>query len=363
MDDTFGLPTETELTSDDIPIAEDVEEKDAADKVFDFLGKTGFLELIEDSEEFDTWLKNTPNEKLFRYTTVLNKILTGEHYNDKKIPTGANGITSYIDSIVLLAPTFESKIPLFYKSLDVIKKLDNNQDRALLTYYTLQNLHLYKDGNGRTGRLLFTLLNAVGQDLKVEDIRDITIHSIEQEQTGRGIFANKVLPPQKANYFINRELLKDLIGKELPNIKSCITNLPPKNTPVYYDHPIRLRKYRQLVSRDVLEKTGMILEETGDIQHIENRSLVLLELINRYPDLQRFKHLTEKNSVLKINAERLLKSNLLKPKRLSSIIEIHKEFKEKQTEKLLDIFQYLQKYTTTNKKGKEVPIKSRFLKK
>ncbi len=377
MDDTFGLPTETELTSDDIPIVEDVEEKDAADKVFDFLGEIGFLELIEDSEEFDTWLKNTPNEKLLRYTTVLNKILTGEHYNDKEIVEVQNAIGSNafesleMETILFLPPAVESKTPLLNKSLDVIKTLDSNQDRALLTYYTLQNLHLYKDGNGRTGRLLFALLNSVGKGLKVEEIRDIATHSNEEDEKGKTIFQHSVLPPQGVNYFVNRELLTELVGNESPNVRICATNLPPvTNNPVintvrFLPFLLSLNKHRELISQEDLRQVIFILKETGSINYVENRSLVLLELINRHPDLKQFKSLEEDmgSTTLCIDAKELVDSNLLTKERLLEIIEIHQELKEKQISKLLDIFQNPQKYTTTNKNGEEVPIKNLFLKK
>ncbi|HHX99184.1 TPA: hypothetical protein GX533_00650 [Candidatus Dojkabacteria bacterium] len=356
-----GSSTETELENNNIHEIEgdskDSQVKDEADQVFDFLEKTRFLELIEsDSDNFDTWLQNTPNERLLRYTTILNNVLSGKHISNRDIAKEGNYIGSLVGGKHFLAPDTESKLSLFNKSLDTIKALDNNQDRALLAYYTLQNLHLYTDANGRTGRLLFSLLNSVGKGLKVEEVRDIITHQ-KSETAGRVIFKNKVLRPQDVNRFVNKELFRELRGHEIAEKYRLFT------AGIHAGDVKLPEKYRNLVPTRKLKKVEDILGEN------HTRDLVLLELINRYPDLEQFVVLKEAREymgvavdpLLKINADKLIESDLLTRDRLVEITEIHKELKKKQIAKLLDIFEHPQKYTTTNKNGEEVPIKDLFL--
>ena len=61
----------------------------------------------------------------------------------------------------LVSPTGNIRKDIIKKCIDTIKTLSDNNLRAQLAYYSVLYLHMFTDGNGRTSRLVYSLLNGM----------------------------------------------------------------------------------------------------------------------------------------------------------------------------------------------------------
>ena len=137
------------------------------------------------------------------------------------------------------------------------------KDIGLLIYLSLQDIHPFLDGNGRTGRAVYNLLAQT--DPPVE---------------GRAEFAKKcVKPPQDINNEIYRLMVPELFGedffKKYGNISSYLANgfvdIPDRNIP----KPLKLQ-------------VGRILGEVaraGVVNPIKFRDLVVLRFLQQKREL------------------------------------------------------------------------------
>jgi hypothetical protein len=349
-----------------------------AEKVFRFLEKTHFFE--SQTEEgfkgaiFSEWFKNTPNEQIIRYLTLFNDLLRQQPTNiknidgEKAIIAIQNGFAKTV-GVEYLPP--EDKINLLNDVINAIKTIESPKDQGLLAYYAIQNIHPFGDGNGRTGRLIYTLFTLKGnQPLSIELFKTILNHEDNNHQTGRKIFAKKIPKPALINSYINREISKTLFGQDFFNHYGFIyvadiaggTSLTEKNTNLLED-------------KEQKSRIKQILSESGVSVNFPFRGLVLLKLISDYPKLEKFTYvggrkLNIKESLsaddaekpfLGINAEDLLGSNEITKEHLLRITDIHNQIKTKSIETLIGIFTHPNEHTITDVDGQETPIKDAFL--
>lgn len=77
---------------------------------------------------------------------------------DKTIPDSETGIYKG-DMIVegLVSPSNEMQMIILEKMFNCLKSDINDEAKGMICYYTLNNLHLFKDGNGRTSRYFYQL--------------------------------------------------------------------------------------------------------------------------------------------------------------------------------------------------------------
>jgi hypothetical protein len=350
-----------------------------AEKIFRFLEKTHFFE--SKTEEgfkgvtFNEWFKNTPNEQIIRYLTLFNDLIRQQPTNiknidgEKAIVAIQNGFDKTVG--VEYLPPIEDKINLLNDVINAIKTIESPQDQGLLAYYAIQNIHPFGDGNGRTGRLIYTLFTLKGnQPLSIERFKTILNHENNKHQTGRKIFAKKIPKPALINSYINREISKTLFGQDFFNHYGFIyvadnagnTSLSEKNTAL-------------LEGKEQKTRVKQILSENGVSVNFPFRGLVLLKLISDYPELEKFTYvggrkLNIKESLsaddaekpfLGINAEDLLRSNEITKEHLLKITDIHNQIKRKSIETLMGVFTHPNKHTITSIDGQQIPIKKAFL--
>ncbi|MCL2382756.1 MAG: Fic family protein [Oscillospiraceae bacterium] len=105
----------------------------------------------------------------------------------------------------LISPSKEIQMRIAEKGLETLPKIDDDKARAALAYYLINLLHMYSDGNGRTSRLIYEILNnpefdipskseqythKEGEDSGVRNFYNI--HGIMLERNALG-YASKVL--------------------------------------------------------------------------------------------------------------------------------------------------------------------------
>lgn len=129
-------------------------------------------------------------------TKLLNaekktKIAYGDEYERKVIISNSiGGQQEYI------APEESIQKDLFKKYLIAIQELDDRDQRALLAYYGINNLHLFEDGNGRTSRAVYSLIRNNSLIGETEEL----IHKNGEDKTGRSNFISKyhIKPAEQA---------------------------------------------------------------------------------------------------------------------------------------------------------------------
>lgn len=351
-----------------------------AERVFRFLEKTHFFE--SQTEEgfkkttFNEWFNNTPNEQLIRYLTLFNDLLRNQSTNQKPLD-GENvivGITRGFGDTETdyVPPQYEDKSKLLSDVIDAIKTINSPQDKGLLAYYAIQNIHPFNDGNGRTGRLMYTLFTSEeNQSMSVEKFKLILDHESKTDTNGRNAFSKKVTPAESMNALINREMCKSLFGTDLLNNYGFIYvvgNVGSVNIP---------KRVTQSLNKEQIERADQILSEHGVDKFFPFKSIVLLKLISQHPELEEFTYTggrklntneglsTEDDGkpFLGINLETLLEeSDKLTSQDILEIIDIHEQIKRKSIETLIDVFIHPDQHKITKPNGQKIPIKNTFIK-
>ena len=149
-----------------------------------FLKNAGYFKICNDESLFEQWFQSLTFEQFENVLIHLNILLRNDKISDKGFFENYMFVDSGSSMLDLISPTNEIQHEILIKLLDNLKTLNNNKERALLTYYTLLNLHLFKDGNGRVSRLVFDLFYNVGNfniDQMTENI-NWYIHNNQNER-------------------------------------------------------------------------------------------------------------------------------------------------------------------------------------
>lgn len=340
-------------------------------KVFEFLDRTKFLDVRKSDEQFDEWLQKLSYEDYTNYITRLNGILREVPIKSRSVDGNGVEISFGIrGGISYLPPSAEQKDDLMRESFDALKQISDNEDRALLTYYALQAIHPYSDGNGRTGRLLHEIISEEGKELTAEKLSELLDHDKEGHGgtgKGRDVFAEKVLDANSAYYYINREVAKEILGD----------NFVQENGSIYVASSSGEGNLSEAVKQKLSPEEAILAEKIlgeADVDNFSFRGIVMLKFLSERPDLQKYQYqvrqpLDERRGVASedfgkkiagIDAEKLMPS--LTEDDARRLIEIHKEVKTKFIENMIDIFTNPEKHQIKIKEGEEIAIKSVFRK-
>ena len=344
-----------------------VEKLETGKKVFDFLDKTKFLETRKSDEQFDEWIQKLSYEDFSNYLTRLNGILREVPIKQRSVDGKGVEISFGVvgDEISYLPPAAEEKENLMRETFDALKNIPDNEDRALLTYYALQAIHPYSDGNGRTGRLVHELISAEGKELTKEKLSELLDHDKGGNTgtgEGRDAFAKKVLEANSAYYLINREVAKDIFGgdflKEYGNI--------------FYTGMVGIGNVPESVAISAEEKelAQKIIGE-ADVKCFSFRGMAILKLLQENGKLSNYEFPVsrttgEKEVVPEDVGKKLLGIDNekfeaeLTAEEIKRLIEIHKDIKVRFIKEMIDIFKNPDNHQLKTKDGTDVPIKSTF---
>lgn len=351
---------------------EPVEEKlETGKKVFEFLDRTKFLDVRKSDEQFDEWLQKLSYEDYTNYLTRLNGILREVPIKKRTVDgSGVEVSFGIMGDISYLPPAAEQKDGLMRESFDALKQIPDNEDRALLTYYALQAIHPYSDGNGRTGRLLHEIISEDGKELTEEKLSELLDHDKEGHGgtgKGRDVFAEKVLDANSAYYYINREVAKEVLGDNFLQENGSI-HVASASGVGFLSEAVKVK-----LSPEEATLAEKVLGE-GDVNNFSFRGIVLSKFLSERTDLQKYQYqvkqpLDERRGVVPedvgkkiagIDAEELMPN--LTEDDARRLIEIHKEVKTKFIESMIDIFANPENHKMKTKEGEEVSIKSVFRK-
>ena len=328
------------------PQEESIKKPETGKKVFKFLDRTGFLEARQSDEKFEEYLQSLSYEDYKDDITRLNGILRGKPIKGRSIDgkgvevslnMAGESFTSY------LPPSAEDKGDMLRESFDAIKNIPDNNSRGLLAYYSIQAIHPYADGNGRTGRLVYNLFSEKGKQLTQERLSELLDHEDQGETAvgkGREVFAEEVLEPNKAYSFINREVAKNFLGDDFTKEYGSIYysgDLGAGSIPSGLD-----------VSKEDADLAVKIMGE-GEVGQFPFRGLAIYKLLQengKLADCQYQLSVPTKGGlpedagkkILGIDAEKF-EANVT-AEDVKRLIEIHKNLKKEFIKTMIDIFEH-----------------------
>jgi len=270
-------------------------------------------DIFSNEEEKRAFLENLQETEFAELLDGVNGILRGK----KKDEWGMDGETVALEGVMVgvgyVPPRQEDKPELLAKVLASAKQMSrdgkNLQDIALLVSSSLNAVHPYLDGNGRTSRLIYTLLT--------KDFNDETKAEL-QEVLGRDGRDKLNIDPGLIQHEIN-----DLIEKEIGAIDTeintdKITNLFGSKRDFQFSAEISeedQKLFGELLDKDdryLFLSVFQYLQQQGDkekyLRKFPERSAVPIELLS--------KNLTQEG--------------------LSQILQTYKELKKKYVETLID---------------------------
>ncbi len=119
-------------------------------------------ELRQDKEAFDDRIQELNRDGAYKYLMHLNGILRGVGRSER-------GVRNNVQVGEHMAPSRRVQGAILNDTTEALKDIKDNHYRATLSYYTVNNLHLFADGNGRTSRAVYEIFDNPDFNLSGED--------------------------------------------------------------------------------------------------------------------------------------------------------------------------------------------------
>ena len=129
------------------------QQKTNVDRLQALLDRVGFNELRKDDEKFRNFLKTTDKQDMHRYLSHINQGLREISPEERGFHDGRVVVSS------LISPDRETQMRVLDYEIDALAQMDSPRYRAASAYYMINDLHMFPDGNGRTSRAVFELLD------------------------------------------------------------------------------------------------------------------------------------------------------------------------------------------------------------
>ena len=135
-------------------------------------------ELRQNEEAFDNRIQELNRDGAYKYLMTLNGILRGVDRSER-------GVRSNIQVGEHMAPSRKVQGVILNDTTEALKGIKDNHYRATLAYYTVNNLHLFADGNGRTSRAVYEIFDNPNFNLSGENFVHKTNSANEVGEYGK----------------------------------------------------------------------------------------------------------------------------------------------------------------------------------
>lgn len=171
------------------------------------------IEIVKTNNGLDEFIANMTYEDFRKLLISINCFVRGISKEQGGIYDG------YMLVSDLISPSNDIQEICLDRLLDVLKALKERKERGTLLYYMVNDLHLFKDGNGRTSRFLFELIT--NNDFNLDNSNPIYSHTsgefsklkFTDFEKSRGIISTSLIN-NWVSYFLLEELhITDVIEK------------------------------------------------------------------------------------------------------------------------------------------------------
>lgn len=110
------------------------------------------LSILKDEQKSKKFFETLTGADVRRYLIYINSKARNIPYEENQIYTGN------VYAGTLITPNNDIQNRFFDKIADALKNMKDNRCRGVALHYLINELHLFEDGNGRSGRCIFELL-------------------------------------------------------------------------------------------------------------------------------------------------------------------------------------------------------------
>ena len=226
-----------------------------------FLTKLGYFDLLNEPQKMNQFIQNLKPEQFKNLLVTFNAML-------REIPTKEK--QSYQDGKMIvgdwIAPSIEVREQLLPELLKSLKQLETSEEQAALLYYSLLDLHMFSDGNGRTARFFYNLVS--GTSNLLDDI-DWYIHTDNDQHAYYGSFeeAKGILDVTHLNWYVGQDLMDKIrkySGELDPRIKGKSIEVYGSGfVQDYQSIPIPEHIKAQLTEEEIYNINTTLLDRSG----------------------------------------------------------------------------------------------------
>ena len=152
------------------------QQKTNVDRLQALLNRVGFSELKKDDKEFKSFIETTDKQDMHRYLSHINQKLREVSSKERGFHDGRMVVAE------LISPNRETQTRVLDYEIDALAQMDNPRYRATSAYYIINDLHMFPDGNGRTARAVFELLDS--PEANISEQQQFFSHENNRDQLG-----------------------------------------------------------------------------------------------------------------------------------------------------------------------------------
>jgi|GEM_PF-2740395 len=193
----------------------DVPENSGIEKISTFLERSGFVHVMSSSSEFKEWIRQLSFEEFREHLGRLNGIIREIPIAKREVDGENVSVGNMTMGVDFIPPHAEDKELLLKEAFEKMQAMDNLEDQGLLLYLVIQYLHLFNDGNGRLGRLLFYLIQKIQDSSEVDakEMRGLLSHD-GVSGPGRNLFHKGIKAPFYISHTMNQVVAREILSEE-----------------------------------------------------------------------------------------------------------------------------------------------------
>lgn len=321
------------------------------EKLYKFLERSGFSDTLCDSELFRDWVEQLSFEEFQEHLVRLNGIVRGIPISARKVDGEDVHVGNEMMGIGFLPPHPDDKLELLRETFEKVKTMENVEDRGLLLYLTTQYLHLFNDGNGRLGRLLYYLTNKAQDSSRItpEEMRGLLAHDGDSGP-GRDVFYKEVKLPSDISNIINQLSAREILSADF---------IKQKRRPFANDlNAGSIHIENKDIEPELKKQLESVLSE-AEGGRFSFRDLVMVKYLEDHGLLEEYEEPLDESdmdegtkelqkTMYRYDANRLLSS--ISEEDAKEMIEISRDIKKRFVEKLIDIISEPKKYRINEQK-------------
>lgn len=312
------------------------------------------LSMLKDEQKTNEFLSTLTGED-------IKKILVHINSRVRNIPNEENDIfRGTMQAGELISPNNDIQDRYFEKIASSLKNIKGNRNRATMLHYLINALHLFEDGNGRTGRCVFELFT--NPEFSFENNQNFT-HELEnkvetsifEENNDIKYFEEAFTYPSFLTY---KALCENGVIKQ--SSKCVRSKTMPKDGTTglqYHDSLFIEDSIREALSTEQIQNIGLALCDNNDLLSVSGLTMMIMqEIKGKKINYEEFEPLPEctfcdftidlDNDESKKTFEGWSKEDYLRATQIANTI------KEAMLDVMLDIFEHPDNFTINN----SVPI-------